>query len=81
VPGVGDGGGTHAQRKALKAWRHGGTAKILHLVMAERAKAQVVTRDAAQADFARRIGMSDVRLLTSKGKKAPGANAEGGDES
>ncbi len=49
--------------------------------MAERAKAQVVTRDAAQADFARRIGMSDVRLLTSKGKKAPGANAEGGDES
>lgn len=54
-----------------------GAADLLHLVMAERAKAPVVTRDAAQAEFARRIGMSDVRLLTSKGKKALGANAEG----
>lgn len=54
-----------------------GAADILHLVMAERAKAPVFTRDAAQADFARRIGMSDVRLLTSKGKKAPGEHAEG----
>ena len=58
-----------------------GAADILHLVMAERAKAPVVTRDAAQAEFARRIGMSDVRLLTSKGKRAPGANADAGDES
>ena len=58
-----------------------GAADLLHLVMAERARAPLVTRDAAQAEFARRMGMSDVRLLTSKGKKAPGANAEGGDES
>jgi predicted nucleic acid-binding protein len=48
-----------------------GAADLLHLVMAERARAPFVTRDAAQAEFARRIGMTDVRLLTAKGGKSP----------
>jgi predicted nucleic acid-binding protein len=54
-----------------------GAADLLHLVMAERARAPLVTRDTAQAEFAQRIGMSDVQLLTAKGIKSRGSKAVG----
>ena len=53
-----------------------GATDLLHVVMAERVRAPLVTRDSAQADFARRMGMTDVQLLTAKGRKPLGDEVE-----